>query len=97
MLDDDAAAVLADFGVPVTAAALSTTGVLEVARVEDADAHGYTRVGVAYTLRVVAGSLGTLSRNAAVTVDGVAYTLLAQEPDEGDARHEVLTLRPAAP
>lgn len=63
---------LADFGVSVTAGAVSGVGILDMPGELVADGMIIT---TDYSLRCEASKFGTLAYGASITVDGTAYTI----------------------
>jgi hypothetical protein len=69
---EDLSAFLADFGVSVTAGAVSGMGILDMPGELIADGMIIT---TDYTLRCEASKFGSLSYGASITVNSVAYTV----------------------
>ena len=71
-IQDDDESFLADFGVSVTAGAVSGFGILDMPGIVVADG---MVISTDYTLRCLAADFGTLAYGASITVDSVAYTV----------------------
>jgi len=72
MFTEDPAFFLADFGVSVTAGAVSGVGILDMPGEVIMD---NMVISTDYTLRVLASEFGGLGYGSSITVGGVAYTV----------------------
>lgn len=71
-IQDDDESFLTDFGVSVTAGAVSGYGILDMPGIVVADG---MVISTDYTLRCLASDFGSLAYGASITVDGAAYTV----------------------